>query len=127
MPDLKGPDYYRGSHGKKYEDPSETEGFTVIKILEFLWGLPWGEIPLCFIKAVNPTYLRVTNGEVKTDAICGRVTVWLDRNDRIESIDQEVKVSGGCGYEMENRLNDLRKQYKKKPIPGIGAHESVEG
>lgn len=106
---MKTPDDYRGPLGTEYELPTLLGG-TAIPILEMLWGLPWGEIPLCFIRAVNPSYIRVTNGETKTDARPQRVTVYVDENDVIERIEQEVTIAGGTGYEMGVKLEEARAQ-----------------
>lgn len=110
---MKTPDDYRGPLGTEYELPTLLGG-TTIPILEVLWGLPWGEIPLCFIRAVNPSYIRVTNGETKTDARPQRVTVYVDNNDVIERIEQEVTIAGGSGSEMGLKLKNAKDEAKRK-------------
>lgn len=87
---------YKGSHGEIYEQPEEVS-WTVIPVLEFLNGIPYGMAALNYIHALNPSMIRVTTGEVKTDFRNRRVTVYIDNMERIRKMEQEVEV--GChGY-----------------------------
>lgn len=79
-------------HAVRYE-PGKRLGFTVLPILEFLKGKPWDEVALACVSAFHPSAIRVTRGECTLDAYEQRVTVYLDEDDKIESIEQEVTVS----------------------------------
>ena len=47
---------------------------------------------LDFFNAVRPSSIRVTESAMKMDARRWRVTVFIDKNNIIQSIDQEVEV-----------------------------------
>ena len=92
---------YHGSLGNEYiaysdDEPSDADfgrfGFTAIPILEFLWDRKWDEIALAYCHALNPTYIRVTTGDLKMDSRTGRITVYVDEEDTILYMEQEVEV-----------------------------------
>jgi len=67
-------------------------GYTSIPVLQQLWGTPWCNAAANFLPALRPSCVRVTTGEVTTDAVGWRVTVYLDAHENISRIEQEVEV-----------------------------------
>ena len=63
-----------------------------IRVLGVLEGKPWDDLALAFVHGLRPSAIRVTKGEVTLDSWQGRVTVVVDDNNIIESIEQEVEV-----------------------------------
>lgn len=106
-------DDYRGACGKKYT-PSPWGCYISIPVLHFLWGKPWDDFALRFVRAVNPSSIRATYGEETTDARIGCVTVLINpESDKILDIWQEVEVDGiGCGAEL---IAEYRKRYGDWP------------
>jgi hypothetical protein len=82
---------YHSKHAVTYVEPENT-GFTSIEVLHFLKGRKWDEIALGYVHAVRPSSIRVTTGVQTLDAYSWRVTVFVDENDTIERITQEVEV-----------------------------------
>ena len=109
------PDYYRTTHRKDYIEPKSI-GWSSIPVLEFLNGLPWDDLALGFLHAVNPSCIRVTDGCTKCDAITGRVTVYLKEDSKtIKKITQEVRVGLPDGINNGHELNiALRKAKERK-------------
>jgi len=68
-------------------------GWKTIKVLEFLNNKPWDEVALAYVHALRPSSIRVTTGGIYLDARVWRVTVYVDDNDIIQSITQEVEVA----------------------------------
>ncbi len=89
---MKIPPYFIDTQGKRYESPSRI-GYSYIDILSFLIGKPWNEIALGYVHAVRPSYIRVIKGEETTDSQVWRVSVYVDHNNIIEKIKQEVEVA----------------------------------
>lgn len=67
-------------------------GFCVLPVLPYLIGRRWDDIALAFVSSLKPESIRVTQGETKTDAITGRVTIYVDQNYLIQEIFQEASV-----------------------------------
>jgi hypothetical protein len=67
-------------------------GYTSIPVLQGLWGTPWCNAAANFLPALRPSCVRVTRGEVTLDAVSWRVTVYLNADDTISRIEQEVEV-----------------------------------
>jgi hypothetical protein len=67
-------------------------GCNPISIAPQLIGRLWDDLALGILHAYNPTYIRVTEGDIKCDARLGRITVWVTDQNIIESIDQEVEI-----------------------------------
>lgn len=88
---MKTPNDYFSSLGVEFEKFDCTSTATA-PILHFLIGKPWDSFALGWLHAVNPTYIRVTNGEIKTDTRIGRVTIVVDNYNIIQTINQEVEV-----------------------------------
>lgn len=84
---------YRTSHAISYEPP-ERMGYLSLPVLQFLWGQPWDDLALNLVHSLQPSALRVIywGGVEKTDAIRQRVTIYLNKDDTIRSMEQEVNV-----------------------------------
>lgn len=91
---------YRGNLGAIYERPAR-RGWTVLPVLECIWGAMWDRRALDVVSALKPSYIRTAagDGEVKTDFRDGRVTVFLRRDGRIDRIHQEVAVDFHSDFE----------------------------
>jgi len=84
---------YRSTHMVKYETVPGNHGiFNSIEVLEFLKGTKWGEVALTYVSSLRPSSIRVTTGDTKCDARVWRVTVYVDENDIIQEIIQEVQM-----------------------------------
>ena len=80
------------SKGAVTYEPPHLRSYCSIDVLPFLIGRKWDGRALAFVHCLRPSYIRVTSGEETSDAKCWRVTVHVDANDIIRSIDQEVQV-----------------------------------
>jgi len=116
-------DKYRTSHVAHYKRPDEF-CWTVIPVLQFLWGKPWNNMALNFMPSLRPGGIRVVGGKagncITCDCSTWRVTVYLEDDDRtIRRIEQEV--DGGClgvryGADLSDYMNG------REPYPGsVGA------
>lgn len=97
------PEHYIDKCGKVYEKPNEI-GFTCIEVLEFLKGKPYDVVALAYIHSLRPTYIRVTKGWTTLDARTWRVTVYINEDNTIRSIKQEVQVALPDGVEHGEAL-----------------------
>jgi hypothetical protein len=52
----------------------------------------WNDIALAYVLSLEPTAIRVSTGRVTLDCRTGRITVIVDDNDVIQSIDKEVRI-----------------------------------
>lgn len=75
-----------------YRMTYEHRGYTVLHVLQELWGTPWNAAAANFLQCLRPSSVRVTTGEVTLDASTWRVTVFLTEDNRIQRIEQEVEV-----------------------------------
>lgn len=98
-------DYY-SSHLIPYEQPEQIS-YLNIPVLEFLKGRKWDEIALAYCHAMNPTSIRVTSGLIKLDSRIGRITVYVDDENKIEGIEQEVEIGLPEGVEDGYELSQL--------------------
>lgn len=89
---------YVSALGKAYVPPARI-GYTAIKVLPQLWGRPLDVIAMGYIHALRPSYIRAVTGEETTDAICWRVTIYVE-HEVIAKITQEVEV--GLPDDFEN-------------------------
>lgn len=96
---------YHSAHAVKYEPVSPSYSFTSMEVCEFLKGKKWDEVALAFVGALDPEYIRVTRGECTCDARSGRVTVFVDKEDIITSIEMEVIVHLPNGVQNGHALN----------------------
>ena len=91
--------------GKEYDDKKlNIIGFNVIPVLTFLEGLPWDDYTLGWVHSLRPSCIRVSNGCVTCDCWTWRVTVYVNEDNTIRKIEQEVQVAGGTGYELNQLL-----------------------
>ena len=67
-------------------------GFLSLDVLPFLVGRKWDTVSLAYVHSLRPSSLRVVTDGIQLDARPWRVTVWIDENDFIKKIQQEVKV-----------------------------------
>jgi len=109
--ELKTPDEYRSDHMVDFIEPIENSS-TTIDVLQHIWGKKWGITALNYLYALRPSSVRVTRGEIKADARTWRVTVYVDDEDIIQKIEQEVAV--GCvgypsAYAMDLGITDRTK------------------
>jgi len=71
---------------------ADSVGYTSIFVLPQLWGRPWDRDAMNVVHALRPSSVVVTRGEMNSDARCWRVAVYIDSDDRIRWIEQEVEV-----------------------------------
>ena len=105
---MKTPENYKSTHLVPYERPDDI-GFGEIEVLSFLKGRKWDEVALAYVHALRPSSIRVTTGICKLDARIWRVTVYVDKNDIIQEIGQEVEVGLPDGVEHADALEDAFK------------------
>lgn len=67
-------------------------GWKSIKVLEFLNDKQWDDVALAYVHALRPSSIRVTEGTTKLDARVWRVTVYINEDNTIRYISQEVEV-----------------------------------
>lgn len=96
---------YLSKGGLKYKPESQHFGWTTIECLNFLKGNEWNEVALAYVHALNPSIIRVTHGEVFLNAHERRVTVYINNENRIQKIEQEVQVWLPDGIECGEALN----------------------
>jgi len=91
--------------------PNDRRSYLSIPVLTNLTGHPWDEIAMGYVQGLRPSSLRVVKGEETTDAQTWRVTVYLDDQDRISEIRQEVEVGLprgiSCGAELGLRAQTM--------------------
>lgn len=66
-------------------------------MLQFLWGHPWDTLAENFVHALQPSCVRVSDGEIKTDSMPQRVTVYV-REGKILRIEQECEIGLAGGF-----------------------------
>jgi len=97
-------DFYT-HHIQHYEkDAFAAHSYLAIKVLEFLKDKPWDDVALAFVHGLRPSGIRVTKGECTCDSRTWRVTVFIDENNIIEKIEQEVEVGLPEGVKHGNAL-----------------------
>jgi len=72
--------------------PSGRVGWTCIEVLPQLWGRPWNNAAANFLRCLQPSCVRVAQGEITLDSRVWRVTVYVNANNTIRRIEQEVEV-----------------------------------
>jgi len=117
-------EYYKGGNGKRLEHCG-CEGVTSIEVLEFLKGLPYDNLIVAWLYSLHPSVIRVSYGEVCCDSYRDRVTVWLNADDTVQKITQEVTVGYGCGYDIE-QITEARKR-GSEPVPFSGVIGNTKG
>ena len=97
-------------HGVQYV-PCPDRGYTSVEVLQFLYGLTWNELALNWIDGLNPSLIRVSTGTLTCDSNPGRVTVFLDKENYIKKIEQEIVV----GLRNCEDGHDLKQQTQFAP------------
>jgi hypothetical protein len=107
------PDDFIVYHHTKPKKEYNSSG-TSVSVLPELIGLPWNEITMCYVLALDPSAVRVSSDCVTADSYPNRITVMVNNlTDRlITSITMEVDIpcpENYCGYDLQLHLNKLRK------------------
>ena len=84
--------------------PHSATGSTTINVLGFLKGLPLDNLAMSYLHALRPSRVEVIRGEEKCVTQPWQVRVYLDENDRITNIKQQVDVAFASGYTIDNEL-----------------------
>lgn len=88
--------------------PFNSRGYTSIEVLDFLSGKPWDDVALGFCHALRPSIIRVVTNGTQLDSRTWRLTVYIDENNLIKKIFQEVEVGlpEGVrnGHELSKRI-----------------------
>lgn len=69
---------------------SSCKGQMTIPVFEFLKGRPWGDEAKSFVSSLRPSRVRIVRDGKQCDSVAWRVTVWLNHDDTINLIEQEV-------------------------------------
>ena len=104
-------DEFYSHHGEIYErNRVPRRGYSTIEVLEFLKGRQWDDIALAYVHSLRPSSIRVTKGECTCDHSLWRVTVFIDNDNVIESIEQSVEVALPDGIEDAYNLRIATQQ-----------------
>jgi hypothetical protein len=97
----------------------ERSGFVVLDVLPQVVGFPLDETVWALVEALQPGEVRVIlAGEpTKTDARCWRVTIYLDADERVRQVCQEVMVGLPDAVETGRSLAGLWRQ-RGRPLSG---------
>lgn len=79
--------------GVKLEENIGRTSQRTIPVLEILNGYPWNQESLNYIYGLRPSHLVVTTRKQHIDCVPWRVTVLLDNDLTIKSIQQEVIIN----------------------------------
>lgn len=82
-------------------------GFLVRKVLPELVGKTFDEYALGLIHSLRPSFIRVCKGSHTLDAVTWRVTVFIDDNNRIKEVVQEVEVGLPENCQHGSSLNSV--------------------
>lgn len=85
------PEDYMTHHMVSYKAPNRVSYYSV-DVLDFLNGSPWNEVALGYVHSLRPSSIRVTTGRATADARTWRVTVYVNDDNIIQGITQEVEV-----------------------------------
>lgn len=105
MTKLTSKDYEGKPHGcrqgQTYQQPSRIGYYTLI-VLPQLNGKCWNEYALALVHSLRPSHIRVVTDSAQLDAQTWRITVWVDHNNIIKQIEQEVEVGlpDDCEYSI---------------------------
>ena len=86
-------DKYRGMtdgvQGRRWQPATGCRVYMHAEVLPELKGQPWDDAALSLVSILNPSHIRVVahGTGVQLDSRIGRVTVWMDEQDRIKVID----------------------------------------
>lgn len=86
--------------------------WSVIPVLQFLWGQPLDELTKAYLPALRPSIVRVSeSGWINADAITWRVTIFTCGG-IIQKIEQEVEVESTnkypCGHDLAMAMEARR-------------------
>ncbi len=114
--------HYNTSQGYPYE-PNERYGYLTLPVLLDLWGTAWNAAAANFLQCLRPSMVRVIGyrQSVTLDIANWRVTVYLDTDNKIDRIEQEVKV-GLVGFRNGHDASlYYRRQYEhlEQPQPQV--------
>lgn len=89
--------------------PYLSRGYTVIKVLEFLKGEPFGDRVLDYLAALRPSKVEIIDHDswVTCDAVTWRVRVFLTEDRKVDHTEQEVEVelrTADHGYGLDHRI-----------------------
>jgi len=84
-------DEYNAPHTSEFK-PFNCKKWVTIKVLEFLNDKPWNDVALGYINALRPSTICVTTGITAYDLQLWRVTVYVNDDNIIQEIVQEVEV-----------------------------------
>jgi len=85
-------------------------GYATIEVLEFLKGLPLCNLIMSFVHGLDPAYVRIVRDEETCDFQGNRVSIYIDENDKVRCIRQEMAVLGASGSEVLGFLRELREK-----------------
>ena len=106
---------YRDDCGERYVEPKGvSQGYTTTDILPELIGCPLCNLVLGYVHAFHPTAIRISTGCVTCDSQHGRVTIFVDEQNKVRRVFQEITVLYNCGGEMGRALRALK---EGKPVP----------
>lgn len=103
---------YVGKQGKRYSRASNTSGRIEIPVLEFLNGLPLTNLTLAYCHGLQPSMIRVSDGEVTTDSQPRRITIIVRADNTIESIGMAIDCLYANGATVQEHLLKLKAERK---------------
>lgn len=106
---------YKHSQGVKYQSEAK-KAFITLPVCKYLEGAVWNDIALAAVSTLRPSFIRVIDKteSVTDDARLWRVTVCLNDDETISSIEQEViadvpqSVPHGHALYLELHWNPVR-------------------
>jgi len=102
-------DEYRGAGGKAFK-PFPGNGYRNLSVLPKLWGRPWDDDALAWVHSLRPTYIRVTTGGTHCDCRPWRVTVYVNDDNTIRKIHQEIQF----GITSRDHWNKLQQDQEMR-------------
>ena|SRR5664279_235123 len=83
----------------KFVPETDRRGWADLPVLDCLNGKKWDDLALALVSGLRPDSIRVSRGEVTCDSRLGRVTVFVDEDNIIESLSIESQVTLPDGVE----------------------------
>ena len=87
-----------------FDEATRRRGRTTVQVLPFLVGKPWNNLAINWLRSLRSDDIRVTYDSVNLDYKPWRVTVYLNADNTIHNIMQEVEVGLiGCynGFHLD--------------------------
>lgn len=104
-------DKFKHRQGVKVEQENRDRIFPVLRVLKHLWGKPWDNLDLDVVTGLKPSCIRASSGAVTCDSMPGRITVWLEKDDRtIRSIEFETStwaIGVKSGEDLAHKANGI--------------------